>query len=207
MHHAQINSKPDINLLFSLIYYVEQIVYGHYGWLKTMSHNCVRSATIKFRVCVYFVYAVSVNLLLKHWTIHSHLQHILALVQCHCLSAFHVRICTLESMFFLLLSHQSLYRWLLVVLFDVWSKSCAKSNENYYTELINQCRSDKWLSHIQCVYACVSVCWALNLFNWFHLVIFWPMHIETHFTTRQCSLIFDRNYSVFSLFLCVFVLK
>lgn len=40
----EINSKPVTNLLFSLIYYVEQIVYGHFRWLKTMSHSCVPAA-------------------------------------------------------------------------------------------------------------------------------------------------------------------
>lgn len=35
----------------SLIYYAQQIVYGHFGWLKTMSHNCPQ----RDRICVYFV--------------------------------------------------------------------------------------------------------------------------------------------------------
>lgn len=53
-HMYGINSrKPVTNLLFSLIYYAEQIVYGHFGWLKMRCHTSLRarSATIKFRVC------------------------------------------------------------------------------------------------------------------------------------------------------------
>ena len=90
------------------------------------------------------------------------------------------------------LSHQSLYRWLLAVMFDVISKSCAKSNENYYTELINQCRSDKWMSlTFNALYMCVCV----ECTQFIQLVsvgnILANTYRETHFTAVISSYVIE----------------
>lgn len=52
-HNYSVSHIPTFihSFAISLIYYAQQIVYGHFGWLKTMSHNCPQ----RDRICVYFV--------------------------------------------------------------------------------------------------------------------------------------------------------